>query len=558
VRHFRSGKLTAAPWFLPGISLAAMAALVLLLWHPFGRSALRGDLTLFCAAGLLKPVQYIAEDYQIEYGIKVRIEPDASGTLLSKLRVAPERADLFIAGEEEYVRDARSKKLIAEIFPVARQHLVIAVQKGNPRGITCPEYLLAAALAIPNPDTTAAGRVARRILTDIPVRNPIPELGSPLEFSGPGSPREPDPENLDGRYIWDRLWSRLHDGRSRMSLSGTVTEAAQRVQIGAADAALVWDATARQFGLDVVEVPLFQEKGVEQATLGVSAATPQPTAALHFARYLTARDRGERVFAKDFFQPLDDADVWEDRPALTLMSGAMLKPAIDDLLKRFKQREGVDINTIYAGCGIHVAQMKAMKGGQITSSHFPDAYFSCDVSFMSKVQQWFETSVKISRNDIVLAVRRGNPHKVRSVEDLTRPELRIGLCHPINSALGALCDDLLKKLKLRDRVYAADRPRPIPNPSAGHELVNEMRAGALDLIMVYRSNVLSSEKGTANDLEIVELNLPEAIAIQPFAVAKDSQHKYLMRRLLAAVLSPETQRRFAEVGFTWIAEETSP
>ncbi len=528
MRHHRSGRLTGTPWSIVGGSLAAMAALLLLLWHPIGRSASRGDLTLFCAAGLLRPVQEIAADYEKEYGVKVRIEPDASGTLLSKLRVAPDRADLFLAGEEEYVRDARSLKLLAEIFPIAHQHLAIAVKNGNPLKITGPDDLLhpEVSVAIPNPDTTAVGEVARRLLT---------KAGG-----------------------WDRLSARIRTAGSRVSLSGTVTEAAQRVQIGAADAALVWDATARQFGLDVVEVPLFQEKGVEQATLGVSAATPQPTAALHFARYLTARDRGERVFAKHFFQPLEDADVWEDRPALVLMSGAMLKPAIDDLLKRFQQREGVDINTIYAGCGIHVAQMKAMKGGQIKSSHFPDAYFSCDVSFMSKVQQWFDAAVNISRNDIVLAVPRGNPHKVRSVEDLTRPELRVGLCHPTNSALGALCDNLLKKLKLRDKVYAADRPRPIPQPSAGHELINEIRAGALDLIMVYRSNVLSSEKGTANDLEIVEMNLPEAIAIQPFAVAKNSQHKYLMRRLLAAILSPETQKRFAEVGFHWIAEEKSP
>jgi molybdenum ABC transporter molybdate-binding protein len=528
MRPLRSGTLNATPWLVALASLAAAAALGLLLWNPAGHSVSQGELTLFCAAGLLKPVQEIAADYEKQYGVKVRIEPDASGPLLSKLRIAPERADLFLAGEEQYIRDARSMILIAEIFPVARQHLVIAVKKGNPTKIAAAADLLRSdvSVALPNPDSTATGRVAQRLLTQ----------------SGQ----------------WEPLSARLRGATGRASLAGTVTEAAQRVQIGAAAAALVWDATARQFGLEVVEVPLFQEKGVEQATLGVSDAARQPTAALHFARYLTARDRGEKAFAKYFFQPIDDADVWEDRPSLVLMSGAMLKPAIEDLVKRFERREGVEINTIYAGCGIHVAQMKAMKGGQLTSSHFPDAYFSCDVSFMSKVQQWFEAAVKISRNDIVLAVPRGNPHKVHSIEDLVRPELRIGLCHPTNSALGALCDDLLKKLKLCDKVYAADRPRPIPHPSAGHELVNEMRAGALDLILVYRSNVLSSAKGTANDLEIVELNLPEAIAIQPYAVAKDSQHKYLMRRLLSAILSPETKKHFGLAGFTWIAEEQSP
>ncbi len=192
---------------------------------------------------------------------------------------------------------------------------------------------------------------------------------------------------------------------------GTVTEAAQAVKIGAADAAIVWDATARQFGLDVVEVPEFQQ---QRAGAGHCWAwwrpRSRPTAALHFARYLTARDRGELVFQKHYFQPLDDADVWEDRPELVLMAGAMLKPAIDDLVKAFSQREGVTINTIYAGCGIHVAQMKAMKAAASRPpAHFPDAYFSCDVSFMNQVQQWFEASTIISRNDMVLVVPKGNP-----------------------------------------------------------------------------------------------------------------------------------------------------
>ena len=35
-------------------------------------------------------------------------------------------------------------------------------------------------------------------------------------------------------------------------------------------------------------------------------------------------------------------------------------------------------------------------------------------------------------------------------------------------------------------------------------------------------------------LDIVELNLKDAVAVQPFAVAKDTKHPCLMRRLLEA------------------------
>jgi molybdenum ABC transporter molybdate-binding protein len=501
-----------------------MAALVVVLWHPVQPQARQGDLVLFCAAGLLRPVQEICADYEKQYGVKVRIEPDASGALLAKIRVAPSSADLFLAAEESYVRDLKAQKLVAETLPVARQHVVIAVKPGNPQKIAAAADLLRddVKVALPNPELAAVGKAAQRALA----------------ASGE----------------WEALQRQTKEFRAKVSLVGKVTEAAEHVKVGAVDAAIVWDATARQFDLEIVEIPAFQKQPPELVMLGVLAGTSKPSGALHFARYLTASNRGEVVFQKHYVEPLADADRWENRPALVLMAGAMLKPAIDDLVKSFSRREGVDITTIFAGCGIHVAQMTAMKKGEAVAAHFPDAYFACDVSFMNKVQQWFEASRVISRNDMVLAVPSGNPKQIQSVEDLARPELRVGLGHPKNSALGALTDDLLRNLGLHEKVYAPDRGSPVIHTDAGHMLVNQMRTGALDLIVVYRSNVLSAAETAKTSLEIVEMNLPEAKAIQPFAVAKDSQHKYLMRRLLEAILSPQSQKHFHDEGFQWLAE----
>jgi ABC-type molybdate transport system substrate-binding protein len=517
------------PWLIVCGSFVAMAGLVLLLWvssRPPARSgeATPEELVLYCATGLLRPVRDACAEYEKEYGVRVRIDPDSSGALLSKLRVATDRVDLYLSGEESFVADARQRKLVAEVLPVARQHVVLGVPRGNPKHIAGLDDLLRAdvRVVLPNPELTAVARSAQRAL------------------SGTGR--------------WEALLEQRRRPTAQISFVGNVNEAAQAVKIGAADATLVWNATAREFAMDLVEVPEFQQRAVEQATVAVVAATKNPTAALHFARYLTARDRGQLVLQKNYFQPIDDADVWQDRPSLVLMSGAMLKPGIDDLVKGFSEREGVTINTIYAGCGIHVAQMKAFKGGlSASAANFPDAYFSCDVSCMSQVQQWFEASTVITRNDMVMVVPKGNPHQIKSIEALADPTLRIGLAHPVNSALGALTDDLLKKLKLHAKVYDPGRKHPVVHTDAGHALVNQMRAGALDLIVVYRSNVLSNPENAAKYLDMVEMQLPEAKAIQPYAVAKDSSHKYLMRRLLEAILSPASQKHFVDAGFQWIA-----
>jgi hypothetical protein len=46
--------------------------------------------------------------------------------------------------------------------------------------------------------------------------------------------------------------------------------------------------------------------------------------------------------------------------------------------------------------------------------------------------------------------------------------------------------------------------------------------------------------------------------MQPYAVAKDSGHKYLMRRLLEAILAPESKKHFLKSGFQWMAKDPAP
>jgi ABC-type molybdate transport system substrate-binding protein len=347
-----------------------------------------------------------------------------------------------------------------------------------------------------------------------------------------------------GIALWPHLKPRFHS-------VGTVNEVAQVVRTRPDYVGVVWEALAAQMpGVLVIRPPEFE--GVsEPLLLGVLTGSRQPTGALHFARYLTARDRGLVVFRRHHHEPVPDADRWEERPQLYLAAGAMLRPGLDDVVKAFNAREGVTVHPNYAGCGHLVSQMKGLRQAG-RPGKFPDAYFACDVSFLDQVQAWFEAPEVVAKNDMVLIVPHGNPKGVRSLEDLTRIGLRVGLPHPKNSALGKLTDDLLRKLGLHGRVYAPDRAVPVVHFDAAHTLVNEMRLGTLDLAVVYRSNARSSPSTAVRDLDVLDVNLPEALATQPFAIARDSEHKYLMKRLLQAIVAPESARRFRSLGFHWV------
>src|SRR5262249_25322157 len=180
-----------------------------------------------------------------------------------------------------------------------------------------------------------------------------------------------------------------------------------------------------------------------QVPIAVLRSSTQPTAALHFARYLAARDRGLKEFEKYGFR-IVEGDAWANKPEINFLSGAMLRPAIEQTLTAFQEREGCQINRVYNGCGILVAQMKA--------GDRPDLYFACDQSFMAEVTDLFLDAVDVSTNQLVILVHKGNPHGIKSLRDLGKPGLKIGVGHEKQCALGVLTQKTLDEAKFKDPV----------------------------------------------------------------------------------------------------------
>ena len=62
---------------------------------------------------------------------------------------------------------------------------------------------------------------------------------------------------------------------------------------------------------------------------------------------------------------------------------------------------------------------------------------------MNQVQDKFDSTENISQTKIVIVVKKGNPFNIKSLEDLTKPGIKIGMGHPEQDALGTLTKKLL-------------------------------------------------------------------------------------------------------------------
>ena len=454
---------------------------------------------LYCAASNRAVVEEIRQDYEEETGRQVDIQYGASQVLLSSLEVGQE-GDLYLPADDSYLEMGRKRDLFRESIPLAQMRIVIAVREGNRKNISTFEDLLKEEIRVvqAEPDAAAVGKVTREILQ---------EAGQ-----------------------WEKL------DAATVGYRTTVTDVANDLVVGAADAAIVYDAVLASYPqLEYIEIPELKS-GVADIAVAVTSFTDRPQAALHFARYLAARDRGQKTYEEFGFRP-KNGDVWADRPQVEIFAGSMLRPAIEETIADFEKREGVTIMTVYNGCGILVGQMQ-QQGSQ------PDAYFACDLEFMNQVRDRFTEAENISQNQLVIIVQEGNPKDIKTLRDLGTSGLRVGIGHEKQCAMGWLTQQTLTEGGVREEVM---ENVTVQTPT-GDMLVNQLKAGSLDAAVVYLSNATGSEDVLD---AILITGIDCAQAVQPIAVAKTTKYNQLTSRLLEKIRSAESKERFLAHGFQW-------
>ena len=181
-------------------------------------------------------------------------------TMLAALEMSG-NGDIFLPADISYVTAARAKGLVRETVELAEMSAVIAVAKGNPRGVRSLE------------DLQKGG--VRVVLAN-------PELAAISKLTSEALPPQ--------------TWQALTAGA--VTLKPTVNDAANDVVLGAADAAIVWNVTVLQTkGLEAVVAPELVLVRCKAAG-AVAASSRQPAAAMRFLRWLASPEKGGPVFSK--------------------------------------------------------------------------------------------------------------------------------------------------------------------------------------------------------------------------------------------------------------------
>ena len=132
-----------------------------------------------------------------------------------------------------------------------------------------------------------------------------------------------------------------------------------------------------------------------------------------------------------------------------------------------------------------------------------------------------------------------------ALRDLVQPGIRVAIGQPEQCTIGALTRRMLENEGIYQELMTKQRTdgEVVVEKISSALLVPDVIAGHVDAALVYITDVLPN----ADDIDVVRIKTNQNLAVQPFSIARTSDHKYLARRLFRRMA--ESADAFESAGF---------
>jgi molybdate transport system substrate-binding protein len=246
---------------------------------------------------------------------------------------------------------------------------------------------------------------------------------------------------------------------------------------------------------------------------------------------------------------------------LVLYGAGSLREAMTDMAAMFSRGHGIAVRTEFGASGRMRERIEA--GDKV------DVFTSADIGHAAKLVADGKASVMamFARNDLCLVgpANRVAAGSAGALDALLKDDAKIGVSPAKIDPLGdytVQLFDVADKVKpgsgatLRSRTVVIDNPPGAPPSQSGDYTLDALRAGRIDLAIVYCSGKARFAK---LDPTLSMVAFPPELAIGPqsgLAVMKAAKPEAML--LALTILSPPGQKILAASGFRPVASPDSP
>jgi molybdate transport system substrate-binding protein len=235
---------------------------------------------------------------------------------------------------------------------------------------------------------------------------------------------------------------------------------------------------------------------------------------------------------------------------LLVYAGAASKPPTEEVAKLFEQKTSVKVDLVIGGSGYVLSQMRLTKQG--------DIYFPGSSDYMEKAKREGDV-ISDSEKVIVylvpsINVVKGNPHGIRTLQDLTKPGIRVAIANPEGVCVGAYAVEIMEKI-FTDAQKAAFQANLVNYTESCEKTATAISLKMADAVIGWSV----FEHWDPERIETVRLpaNQVPRIGYIPIAISKFTKNREAAQRFIAFMSGPEGRKIFARYKyFTTVKEAT--
>lgn len=218
---------------------------------------------------------------------------------------------------------------------------------------------------------------------------------------------------------------------------------------------------------------------------------------------------------------------------LTVLAAASLTESFDKIGTLFEQANpGVEVTFSYGG--------SSGLATQITSGAPADVFAAASPATMKTVTDAGDASgtpATFVKNQLVIAVPKGNPKGITSLAAMAKPEFKVALCAE-QVPCGAAAQKAL--------TAASIKVTPVTQEQDVKAALSKVKLGEVDAALVYRTDA----KAAAADVDGVEFpESAQAINDYPIVALKNAVNPSGASAFVTFVQTPQAQQVLTEAGF---------
>jgi molybdate transport system substrate-binding protein len=224
----------------------------------------------------------------------------------------------------------------------------------------------------------------------------------------------------------------------------------------------------------------------------------------------------------------------EPESSLLVYCGAGMREPMDEIAALFTEREGIGIDYTYGGSAQLLSQIELYQNG--------DCYMPGAKSYIdSAIEKGFvDKTEPVVYHVLGIAVPKGNPAGITSLEDLTKEGVRVAIGEPTGPAVGQAAKKMLEK----DGLWEGVEANTVVKSGTVNELLVYISMNQADAAIIWE------DLYNAGTMELIDIPIEEGfVKVVPIGTLTFSENPENAEKYMNFVASDEGLSIFRKHGF---------